>query len=87
MSDVDVTIGKRKSTLEKIQDTLEYIRPALQEDGGDIELVEFDEASGSLRVSLFGACDGCPIASETMTLGVERIIKQRVPAVAEVVTV
>ena len=87
MSDMDITITRRKSVVEKIQATLDYIRPALQEDGGDIELVDFDEGTGVLKVSLFGACDGCPIASETMTLGVERIIKERVPGVAEVVTV
>ena len=84
---MDVTITPRKSQVDKIQATLDYIRPALQEDGGDIELVEFDEGTGVLKVSLFGACDGCPIASETMTLGVERIIKERVPGVAQVVTV
>ncbi len=87
MSDMDVTITRRKSLVERIEATLEYIRPALQEDGGDIELVAFDEETGVLKVSLFGACDGCPIASETMTLGVERIIKERVPGVSEVVTV
>ena len=72
---------------EKLNEVFEYIRPALHADGGDIELVEFDEGSGVVKVSLFGACDGCPIASVTMTQGVERIIKDRVPGVTEVVTV
>ena len=72
------------ATRDKILETLDYMRPALQEDGGDIELVDFDEGSGVVKVSLFGACDGCPIASVTMTQGVERIIKDRVPGVTQV---
>ena len=72
---------------EKLLQALDYIRPALHADGGDIDLVAFDEETGVVQVSLFGSCDGCPIASETMTQGVERIIKDKVPGVTRVITV
>ena len=72
---------------EKLRAALDYMRPALQADGGDIDLVDFDEETGVVKVSLFGACDGCPIASDTMTLGVERIIKDKVPGVTQVLAV
>ena len=79
--------GDASALRGKVLEALDYMRPALQEDGGDIDLVEFDEESGVVTVSLFGACDGCPIANETMTMGVERIIKDRVPGVTQVVAV
>jgi len=87
MSDMDVQITPRKPMEQRLREALDYMRPALQDDGGDIELVAFDPDTGVVKVSLFGACDGCPIASDTMTLGVERIIKDRVPGVTEVVAV
>ena len=67
---------------EKIEQALEKIRPALQEDGGDIELV--DVVDGVVRVKLTGACGGCPHAQMTMTNGVERVIKEMVPEVKRV---
>jgi Fe-S cluster biogenesis protein NfuA len=87
---VDVSINKRSEATNmeaRVQAALDYIRPALNEDGGDIKLIAVDEASGRVEVALFGACDGCPIASATMTQGVERIIQSRVPGVTEVVAV
>lgn len=78
---------KAASMEEKVLATLDYLRPALEADGGDIRLLDVDEGTGVVTVSLFGACDGCPIASTTMTQGVERIIKDRVPGVTEVVAV
>jgi Fe-S cluster biogenesis protein NfuA len=72
---------------EKVLAALDYLRPALQADGGDIELVNIDEDAGVVTVSLFGACDGCPISSMTVTEGVQRIIKDKVPGVTEVVAV
>ena len=66
----------------KIEHALEQIRPALQADGGDIELV--DVVDGVVRVRLTGACGGCPHAQMTMTHGVERMVKQLVPEVSRV---
>jgi Fe-S cluster biogenesis protein NfuA len=66
---------------------LDWIRPHLQADGGDVELVEVDEAEGIVKVKLTGACHGCPGARFTLANGVGRILRQRVPAVKQVVAV
>ncbi len=70
---------------EKVEKALEKIRPYLQRDGGDVELVEID---GSIvKVRLTGACHGCPMSQMTLKAGVERIIRQEVPEITEVVAV
>lgn len=56
---------------EKIQASLEKIRPSLQADGGDVELVDFDEASGVVKVRMVGMCAGCPMAAYTIKDGIE----------------
>ena len=66
---------------------IDDIRPALQADGGDIELVSAEEASGTVSVRLQGACRGCPGAAQTLKMGVERLLKAKVPGVKEVVAV
>jgi len=66
---------------------IEKLRPLLQADGGDIELVAVDEPTGKVSVRLQGACKGCPSASMTLKMGVERHLKERVPGVTEVVAV
>ena len=71
---------------EQIQEALEKIRPALQRDGGDIELVEVEE-DGIVKVRLTGACGGCPMSQMTLKQGVERIVKQMVPEVKSVESV
>ncbi len=71
---------------EKIEQALERIRPALQRDGGDIELVDVEE-NGIVRVRLTGACGGCPMSQMTLKQGVERIVKQLVPEVKAVESV
>jgi Fe-S cluster biogenesis protein NfuA len=71
--------------LAALADTIEYIRPALQADGGDIVLLGVD--GGTVSLQLVGACGGCPMAALTLTAGVERILKDRVPGVTEVVAV
>ena len=68
---------------EKVQEALEDIRPQLQADGGDIELVEVTD-EGVVKVRLVGACSGCPGAQMTLQMGVERVVKQRVPEVTAV---
>ncbi len=68
--------------LESLQATLDYIRPALQADGGDLVLLG---VSGStVNLQLVGACGGCPLSTMTLTAGIERIIRDRVPGVEEV---
>ncbi len=71
--------------LAALADTIEYMRPALQADGGDIVLLGVD--GGTVNLQLVGACGGCPMATLTLTAGVERILKDRVPGVTEVVAV
>ena len=71
---------------EKIREALEQIRPFLQADGGDVELVSYEE-DGTVNVKLTGACGGCPMAQMTLRNGVERILKEQVPEVTQVVAV
>ena len=69
---------------ERVEEALEFIRPALQNDGGDIELIDVDEDSGVVTVKLVGACGGCPMSQMTLKNGVERILKEAVPEVVSV---
>ena len=73
--------------LARVQSVLEDVRPTLQADGGDIELVGVDEASGRVEVRLKGACSHCASALYTLALGVEARLKQAIPAVREVVSI
>ena len=68
---------------EKVEAALDRIRPALQADGGDVELIDVEE--GVVSVRLTGACGGCPMATMTLRNGIERILKEEVPGVEEVV--
>ncbi len=74
--------GKMK---EKVEKALEKIRPALQADGGNIELV--DVVEGIVKVRLTGACGGCPMSQMTLKMGVEKALKQQVPEVKSVESV
>jgi Fe-S cluster biogenesis protein NfuA len=69
---------------ERVAEALEFVRPALQNDGGDIELIDVDEDSGVVTVKLVGACGGCPMSQMTLKNGVERILKEAVPGVVSV---
>ncbi|HHY69945.1 MAG TPA: NifU family protein [Bacillota bacterium] len=68
---------------EKVQEVLEKIRPSLQFDGGDVELVDVTE-DGIVKVRLTGACGSCPFATMTLKAGIERILKQEIPEIKEV---
>jgi Fe-S cluster biogenesis protein NfuA len=68
---------------EQVKAALDQVRPALQRDGGDVELVEVTE-DGVVKVRLQGACQGCPMAQMTLQMGIERMIKQMVPEVKSV---
>jgi len=70
---------------EQVEEALAKIRPALQADGGDVELVDVDD--GVVSVRLTGACDGCPMATLTLKMGIERILRGEIPEVKEVVAV
>jgi Fe-S cluster biogenesis protein NfuA len=70
----------------RLLEVLEIIRPALQADGGDIVYVGVDDA-GVVSVELVGACGTCPVSTDTLKAGVERILRDRVPGVTEVVQV
>jgi Fe-S cluster biogenesis protein NfuA len=70
-------------TKEQVQEVLDQIRPALQADGGDVELVDVSD-DGVVRVALQGACRGCPMSQLTLANGVERVLKEQLPEVARV---
>lgn len=70
---------------EQVEAVIEMIRPAIQADGGDVELVGIDPTSGVVTVRLTGACVGCLGSTVTMKAGIERIMKDRVPGVTAVV--
>ena len=70
---------------EKIEEILSQIRPQLEADGGSVELVDVND--GTVSVRLTGACAGCPMATMTLKGGIERIFKEHVPEVKEVVAV
>ncbi|MEW6357695.1 MAG: NifU family protein [Planctomycetota bacterium] len=71
---------------QEVEKALAEIRPRLQADGGDVELVGVDE-KGVVKVKLTGACGGCPMAQMTLKQGIEKILKQKVPAVDHVESV
>ncbi len=72
--------------VEEVKKVLDMIRPALQADGGDVELVEVGE-DGVVKVKLVGACGHCPMSTMTLKMGIERTLKEKVPGVTEVVQV
>jgi Fe-S cluster biogenesis protein NfuA len=71
----------------RIEEVLQSIRPAIQADGGDVELVEYDEDSGRVEVKLMGACESCPISMMTLKEGIEARVKRAVPSIVEVTAV
>lgn len=70
---------------EKVESALNQIRPALQADGGDVQLI--DVSQGVVTLRLTGACGGCPMAAVTLRCGIEQVLKERVPEVREVIAV
>ena len=72
---------------EKVEAVLAQVRPALQADGGDVELVDVSESEGVVKLKLTGACSGCPMATMTLRHGIERLLKEQIPEVQEVVAV
>ncbi|MFZ5648072.1 MAG: NifU family protein [Bacillota bacterium] len=71
---------------EKVEAVLDKVRPALQRDGGNVELVDVTP-DGQVKVKLVGACGSCPMSTYTLKMAIERTIKQEIPEVKEVVQV
>ena len=71
---------------EKVKEALEKVRPSLQADGGDVQLVEVSD-SGVVKVRLMGACQGCAMSQMTLKMGIEKILKQNIPEVSSVESV
>ncbi len=69
--------------LAKLRETLDYIRPAVQADGGDLVLLGTE--GGTVNIQMVGACGGCPLSMMTLKAGIERILMDRVPGIEEVV--
>ena len=74
-----------QEVLRKVEAALEQVRPVLRADGGDVQLVDVNE--GVVTVRLTGACGGCPMATMTLRNGIERVLKEQVPEVKEVIAV
>ena len=68
---------------EKVESALQKIRPSLQADGGDVQLVDVDN-DGVVQVRLTGACQGCPMSQMTLKMGIEKILKQNIPEIKSV---
>jgi len=68
---------------DKVEEVLNKIRPSLMADGGNVELISVND--GVVKVKLTGACGGCPMATLTLKMGIERILKQEIPEIKEVV--
>lgn len=76
------TQEKQETLRERVERSLDTVRPALRADGGDVELVDVDD--GVVSVRLTGACGGCPMATMTLKMGIERTLRQQIPEVKRV---
>ncbi|MCL4220905.1 MAG: NifU family protein [Phycisphaerales bacterium] len=83
MPDTDPSILRSGDLFERVRRVIDLIRPAVQADGGDLELVELT-SSGTVRIRFHGACVGCPSSEMTLQMGVERNLRQHVPEVKRV---
>lgn len=83
--DVALTDEERADRLAKLTELMEMLRPAVQSDGGDLILQNVDVEAGVVEVQLQGSCSSCAISSSTLQAGVERILKERLDWVTEVI--
>ena len=81
----ELSDATRAERLEELQALMDLMRPAVQADGGDLVLVRADVATGVVEVELRGACSSCAVSSATLSGGVERILRERLPWVTEVI--
>jgi len=70
---------------DKVEAVLDKIRPSLMADGGNVELISVND--GVVKVKLTGACGGCPMSTLTLKMGIERIVKQEIPEIKEVIAI
>ena len=75
---------ENQETIEKIKKALDKVRPSLQMDGGDVQFVNWNEATGIVEVSLLGMCTHCPMSQVTLKQGIEVEVQKEVPEVKEV---
>jgi len=75
-----------RSVRDKVQDVINLIRPAVQADGGDIELVDVT-TDGVVQIRFHGACHGCPSSTMTLQMGIERNLREKVPEITQVIPV
>ena len=71
---------------EKVETALNSIRPNLQADGGDVELIDVSD-DGVVKLRLVGACGSCPMAQMTMKFGIEEVLREKIPEIKEIVAV
>lgn len=81
-----VPVDTDPTLIEQVARVLNLIRPAIQADGGDVELVEVTD-EGAVHIRLHGACVGCPSSSMTLKMGLERNLREHVPGVTQVVAI
>ena len=86
MSQTPATTTQEPSIRERVQNVINLIRPAVQADGGDIELVDVN-SDGVVSVRFHGACHGCPSSTMTLQMGIERNLREKVPQVTQVIPV
>lgn len=86
MSPAAVGSSEQRPLREKVQGVIDLIRPAVQADGGDIELVDVSDA-GVVQIRFHGACHGCPSSTMTLQMGIERNVRESVPEVTRVIPV
>jgi Fe-S cluster biogenesis protein NfuA len=82
---INPKINKEKKMKEQVQSALNEIRPSLQADGGDVELVDVED--GIVKVRLTGACGGCPMSQMTLKQGIEAYVKKKIPQIVSVESV
>jgi Fe-S cluster biogenesis protein NfuA len=80
-----VTLENDQELLDRIEEALDRVRPAIQADGGDVELVGVEDTVASVR--MVGACSGCPMSQMTLQMGIAYVIRENVPEITEVVAV
>ena len=78
--------AKKQELLKKVDAVIEYIRPYLQADGGDVKLIDITDDL-TVKVKLTGACNGCPFSMMTLKSGIESAVKEKVPELKEVIAV
>ena len=71
---------------EKVENTLNMIRPSLRADGGDVELIDVND-NGMVKIKLQGACASCPMSTMTLKMGIEKVLKQKIPEIVSVESV